>query len=440
MTTNGRGTDRPLRILVDSGDYHCGNLGDLAMLQVSLKRLRELWPTASIEVVTQDAAALAVHCPGVKPVSWTGRQLWVLRGTLLGKLDRALRPISPSRSGGVERLLRRREPALLASLIRGKLRLRGGDSGELDSFLDSLNGADLMVLAGAGGFTDHAYKWAIPVLEVLALSVGRGIPTAVFSHGLGPLTDPELRHLVQRTLPRVGVVALREGLGALPLLDSLGVARDCVTVTGDDAIELAYDLRSGEPGTAIGLNVRVASSANVSADFIDVIKPRLHEFANERGSALVPLPIARSSSSRATPDSATIRALLAGYDDSSDGGESVDTPQQVVRDAGRCRVVVTGAYHAAVFALSQGIPVVALSNSAFYMAKFLGLSNQFTTGCTIVDLQGDDVPGRFGTALMSAWDSADSVRQPLLDAAARQIASSRAAYRRFGSIVGGSLS
>ena len=56
------------RILVDCGDYTCGNLGDVAMLQVALRRLREVFPDASLEVLTDDPGALAVHCPEASAV------------------------------------------------------------------------------------------------------------------------------------------------------------------------------------------------------------------------------------------------------------------------------------------------------------------------------------------------------------------------------------
>jgi hypothetical protein len=41
-----------MRILIDSGSYHALNVGDVAMLQTGVERLRELWPSASIAAVT----------------------------------------------------------------------------------------------------------------------------------------------------------------------------------------------------------------------------------------------------------------------------------------------------------------------------------------------------------------------------------------------------
>ena len=431
----GRWAQRGPRILVDSGNYQCSNLGDLAMLQTTVTRLRELWPTAAIEVITQDPEALALHCPGTVPVPWRGREIWLSRGTVLGSgLDKLVRRLAPQSSPSLEAVLRRRTPALLKLLLRGKLRLRGHDVVDLDAFLDIMLGADLVVLAGAGGFTDHAVAWAIPVLELLELSAERRVPTAIFSHGLGPLQNPALRLVVKRVLPKISVVALREKLGAIPLMESLGVAHDRVIVTGDDAIELAYSLRPATPGTDVGVNLRVAKSSDVDQSYTTLLRPVLHKFARERQVRLLPVPIAHS---RSADDARSIHELIAGATEASDDAVPFDTTQHVVEQVGRCRIVVSGAYHAAVFSLSQGIPVVCLAKSAYFAGKFSGLSDQFGVGCTVVDLSRSDCAERLETAMNESFDAADDLRGRLLEAAVRQIGESRRAYRQLTDLLGG---
>lgn len=410
-------------------------MGDVAMLQTTVARLRELWPTASIEVITQNPETLALHCPGTVPVPWRGREIWLSRGTVLGRrLDNMARQLTPRSAASLEAVLRRRQPGLLASLLRGKLRLRGSDVSDLDAFLDIMAGADLVVLAGAGGFTDHAVAWATPVLELLDLSAKSGVPTAIFSHGLGPLHDPALRLVVKRVLPEVDVVALREGLGAIPLMESLGIAHDRAIVTGDDAIELAYAMRPATRGSEIGVNLRVARSADVDQSYSSLLGPVLREFASTRHVVLLPVPIARG---RSTDDAESIRELLAGQGDVSDGDASLGTPQSVIKQVGRCRIVISGAYHAAVFALSQGTPVVCLAKSAYFTAKFQGLSDQFGAGCTIVDLGRSDCAECLSAAMRASWEAADELRESLLAAAMRQIGESRRAYSQLTSLVGG---
>jgi colanic acid/amylovoran biosynthesis protein len=103
----------------------------------------------------------------------------------------------------------------------------------------------------------------------------------------------------------------------------------------------------------------------------------------------------------------------------------------VIKQITRCRIVVTGAYHAAVFALSQGIPVVGLAKSPYVVQKFLGLADQFGTGCQLVFLDGSDLYQALLAAMEKTWMCADELRSSLQEAALRQIGASRRAYQKF---------
>src|SRR5690242_14160498 len=71
-----------MKIFIYPGSASCANLGDVAMLQIAVERLRARWPRAEISVLTRSPAQLAVHCPGVKPVSWRGCKRWLSVGVL----------------------------------------------------------------------------------------------------------------------------------------------------------------------------------------------------------------------------------------------------------------------------------------------------------------------------------------------------------------------
>jgi colanic acid/amylovoran biosynthesis protein len=108
---------------------------------------------------------------------------------------------------------------------------------------------------------------------------------------------------------------------------------------------------------------------------------------------------------------------------------TIESPEDVIRLIGRCRVVVTGSYHGGVFALAQGIPVVGLVQSPYYEQKFTGLQEQFPGGCRMIDFRRPVASSEIEDAIRSAWESAEGVRESLLEAAARQIELSRATYR-----------
>jgi colanic acid/amylovoran biosynthesis protein len=92
-------------------------------------------------------------------------------------------------------------------------------------------------------------------------------------------------------------------------------------------------------------------------------------------------------------------------------------------------VVVAGSYHAGVFALAGGVPVVGLARSAYYVDKFRGLADQFGHGCEVVLLK-DEEDGAIETAIEYLWQAAEDLRPHLLAAAADQIAAGHRAYRK----------
>ena len=422
-----------MRIVVDtalnSGAAEYANIGDVAMLQVAVNRLQRLWPSGRIQVLTESPNNLAVFCPGSSSLPRAGRDLWIKDHAIIGSLGRYL-PQAPSAGlSALGRACRLRYPntfRLLADL-RLTIRDRGNVRPDVHVFLEAMEQADLFLVCGAGGFTDDTREWNTSTLDTIEEAIQRDIPVVMFGQGLGPLTDPEVLSRARKILPQVSLITLRGGRGDSTLAQSLGVDSSQVLTTGDEAVEIAYEARRTEMGQAIGINLRVASYSNVSENMISVLRPVLHRFARQHNAPLIPIPIAFHAWAN---DPETIQRLLQGFDDHSDGGITLDAPVKVIRQVGRCRIVVTGAYHAAVFALSQGIPVVALSASDDYTAKFFGLEDQFGMGCETVLLGAADASERLAAAAERAWQFSEQVRPQLQEAARRQIALSQGAYER----------
>lgn len=59
----------PVRVVVQNGEHWMRNIGDLAMLSVTLRRLRERWPAASLHVMTSAPALLRAYHTDVLPIS-----------------------------------------------------------------------------------------------------------------------------------------------------------------------------------------------------------------------------------------------------------------------------------------------------------------------------------------------------------------------------------
>jgi polysaccharide pyruvyl transferase WcaK-like protein len=424
-----------VNILVDSCSYNCQNVGDLAMLTVAVSRLRELWPSASITVITNAPDQIARHCGEVDTVPVRGRRL-LLQDRLLGPARRWLPgPLVEPWERFESRLVLRR-PRLFAASLGMKAALGGRSAADVVSFLDAIRRADLVVVNGAGIMTDAFADSALGILATLELAIRRDVPTALFGQGLGPIANQHLWRRASEVLPLVTLIGVRESETSVPLLSSLGVNPANVIVTGDDALEMAFSafhrrraLSRGTP--TIGVNVRVASYADVEPEMLSGLRSALESAARTHDARMTPIPIAHHGGRM---DVDTLRGLLTGLGD-ADGGASLDTPQLVIDRIGECRLVVTGSYHGAVFALAQGIPVVALVKSAYYVNKMAGLQSQFGVGCEIVRLDDEALSEHLVAAIDRAWADADRVCEPLLQRAADQIQRGRAAYARLREVI-----
>jgi colanic acid/amylovoran biosynthesis protein len=110
---------------------------------------------------------------------------------------------------------------------------------------------------------------------------------------------------------------------------------------------------------------------------------------------------------------------------------AVPTPAYAIAQAGSCRIVVAGSYHAAVFALAQGVPVVGVSASPYYEAKLGGLAELFPGGCRVVSAGDVDFGAQLAAAVDEAWETAEALSPELVAAAERQITAAGDAYARF---------
>jgi colanic acid/amylovoran biosynthesis protein len=378
------------------------------MLQVAARRLREQWPDATIDVVTEAAERLPSLCPGCEPV-------------LTPELFEA-----------------RKNPPPMARLLSWNVWqrfLNGKPTTALSAFssvTDALPGADLLVVCGMGGLNDSFTSRASRLLRSVELAAQHRVPVAFLGQGIGPLRDPTFRDRVARALSHAELIALRERLSGPPLLDELGVSRNAVRVTGDDAVELAYHARPERAGTGLGINVRRAEYAGVNDSTVKELRGVLRDAAARLQTQLLPVPISHRHGGL---DARTNRALLEDINPDSDGGAALLTPADVIRQVGRCRLVITGSYHAGVFALAQGVPVIGLVNSPYYADKFLGLADMFGGGCEIVRIGDGSFAGTLGEAIDRGWASADQVRVPLLAAAAEQVQLGYFAYRELKALI-----
>jgi polysaccharide pyruvyl transferase WcaK-like protein len=256
-----------------------------------------------------------------------------------------------------------------------------------------------------------------------------GAITACMGQGIGPLEQTRRAVLARRVLPRVDLIGVREGLRSPEILRSWGVPADRILVTGDDAIGLAYNARQPEFGNGIGVNLRAADYSGVGKREAELVREALSQLPAPLNGQLIPVPIERGT------DEEALRPVMSLTDRPDDVGADLVTLPDLLRQITRCRVVVTGSYHAAVFALAQGIPAVGLARTPYYQYKFHGLAFQFGSGCEVVEFADAHFCERLQASIIHLWSAAESLRPALLEAARTQMAAVTHAYDQVDHIV-----
>lgn len=423
-----------MRILIENSGYALLNIGDLAMLQVGVARIRERWPGARIEVLTSDELRLEEFVPGTIALNTelAGRSQLLQRGFVIGGWHRFFPGRTKRLPLQLESALRTYFPNFATKFASLRFRLQPVDFAPMWSYFDAVRNADAVVSTGGGFFTDEFPDQALGVAFTLRLAQQTGKPTALLGQGLGPLKAFRVQRELRRVSSQAKVVALREGREGPKLLERLGVPTNHVVVTGDDAVEMAYAQRRPELGAHIGLNVRKSYYSGLDINHISCLRSVMAEFISEFETTVVPVPISWYEEESEIDN---IKSIAEGLPSALWDTPGLHTPEGVIRQVGTCRLVVTGSYHAGVFALSQGIPVVGLAKSAYYQDKFLGLAAQFGEGCWVVSLDSPDLASTLREAIRAAWVGAEALRPRLLKAAEDQIARGRAAYEEFFDIV-----
>ena len=420
-----------MRVFVDPGTYGMSNLGDIAMLQIAIRRLRSLWPNAVFSVMTENPAVLDKYCPGVLPVPVSGLREWLVDHPLLGSAGKLLpEPVGRFLRDG-ERIARNRFPKVTRTYLQARTASHGCATSNLTAFLDSLEDSDLLVISGQGSINDAHRKHALQVMNLLECAIFMGIPTVMVGQGIGPIHDDELFRRAECVLPRVDIIGVRDRRYSIPLLLELGTEVDRVAFTGDAAVEFAYLRRSPTIGHAMGVSLRQGKSSQFDETTIETIRPVILDFAARVNAPLLPVPIKIGTEK----DDRSALSLLLREPLKHDRSGGPVTPEESIQAISNARVVVSGTYHAAVFALAQGIPTVCVSNSAYYDSKFGGLVDLFPNGSTLIRLHAGDDVRTIAHTLQRLWACADELRPALLHDAETQIPLAHAAYSSIGMLI-----
>jgi polysaccharide pyruvyl transferase WcaK-like protein len=403
-------------VVIEPGQFAFTNIGDVAMLQVTVARLKQLAPLAELLVFTRDPENIRLMCPGAQPLDATIRHAWVKERLFPYRIRRTLKSTYKNILEPMELHLRARWPRLwiTADRIKSQFTASSGHATAL-SLLRLMKSASAFVLAGMGGMNDEFKSRALEMLDLLQLAQSLGRKTVMLSQGIGPISDPVLWARARQVLPRVDIIALREQALGPKILAQLGVNKDRVLVTGDDAIELALPGQPNCPGNALGINIRVARYSYVTIEDAKEVLGRLRVVAAKRSIDILPVPITGGEVNSDVRVLSHLMDIPVPFDDS----KAPDLPRllDLIR---RCRVVVCGSYHAALFALANGIPCVCVARSPYYLAKFQGLASMFGNQCVVLSMEDPQFESMLEASIDRAWATGDEDRKHLQKLAREQ--------------------
>ncbi len=386
----------------------------MAIYQSMFMRLRGIWPEADIRFITLDPDEIKRICPEANPFVLHQRHTWEF---LPIEEAASIRQAPDNPHSHAEVLLSMQD--------------RVNSMPDATRLLAAIESSSLVLASGGGWFSDEFAAHAIGILDTLAVAKALGKPTAIFSCGFEEITDAHLVRKATAVLPTVDKIVCREGIVSPANLINLGVDRERFTVCGDDAVEIAYLQDSDPQRTGIGVNLRVAEYSGVGAGDANKLREILHQAASLYTAPLLAVPISIFGPS--DPDSI---AHLTSNQLAPQQASDLDSPAAIRDQLSRCRILVTGSYHAAVFALSQGVSVIAFAGSLHYQTKLNGLTELFGgEGCTVLPLEALNQQELVMNAIAAAWNTSDGISSKLKQAARSQINSSQIAYHNLAPLV-----
>lgn len=444
-----------MRILLDQAVHDHRNKGNNALLEVAMNRLRRFWPEAQFDVLSISPHFCHTYLPGTRPVfphnlelaaskldtirrfvpqpMW--RSLFELRELLHAQTGIAL---TPGVLSSVKLPLHRQAQSAVHQgsgeiVHEGSLQEATAEIQGAQAVNPRLCEYDLYLATGGGYMCDTDKRFLMPLLDRMKAAVEQGIPAVMVGQGVGPIDDVELIDKAKEVLPLLDYILIREEQIARPLLESFGVSNSRVMMTGDDAIELGYQIRCTKQGQGIGLSLRTAQHTAVNTKHIEAIRPVVLQAAQKYRATLIAAPI---SYYQHEADLDPISKIMSGHDKRSASWRKFEVLPDFIRRIGHCRVMISGTLHGAVFALSQGIPVITLAKSTEYFYKLSGLAVEFgKEGCQVIHLNDEQLTQKLADALDFAYSAAEELRPILLAHSARQIELGYHAYQHIFDLV-----
>lgn len=334
-----------MRIVV-IGDVGSRHVGDDAMFEVALARLRARWPQAEITAMSRVPEATAAQFG-----------ITAIRVPCHDRLD---------------------EADALFGLQRGLDAAADGAAGawlpEIDDLHDAaaaIRNADALVIAGGGNINARWPSLAYGRATAIAIAHAHGIPAALTSQTIGPQLTTTQRIILRDVLGRAEIIGAREPSSAA-LLAELGIPDARISHQPDDAIAIAprpvsrSPFGRGRPVILATLGESVDVELPIGPQL--AVLERIVAFAGRENAVVALCP-------HTTLDVSRHRQLAARLP----RRDRERVRRLPLHDAARTRwmvgaasLVVTTRYHPLVFALAAAVPGIGLHHGEYTRVRMLG--------------------------------------------------------------------
>ncbi len=250
---------------------------------------------------------------------------------------------------------------------------------DLPGIARSVRASDLVIVGGGGLFQDH---WGVDASTMLTpnhygisfyagpaiLAALSGRPLALLGLGFGPLASDEARRIVRGVCEAASYLSVRDAASRDLLVES-GVDAGRIVLSADAAFSLPPEelFSAAGPGPdlrapVLGVVLRPWALRVDSAGWEAEVAGALDRFLEKTGGSVVFVPFQKSE--RLDEDDGAVASRVLGRLRHADRARALPepgTPRETARLLARCDLVLAMRLHAAIFAVSSSIPVVAIA-------------------------------------------------------------------------------
>jgi polysaccharide pyruvyl transferase WcaK-like protein len=368
-------------VIADLNDLANFHVGDEAMFEANLNRLRNLFPAANFTVLSQSPAFTARHY-NVRALPYFG--------------------FSPKPGESAPR------KALLQTILE-QAKITGKSEAETERIIpgpcqalfESLKNCDALIVSGGGNISStwphHLYE-RVALIKIAALY---GKPAIITGQTFGPNFTPEDRALLKETLPLARLIGVREK-ASFEICRELGLPASKILYQLDDAAflkpfspqakadpALAKLLATAKPWLAVTIHHFTDFETAPGQRRLQALAGQILKICHETGAHPVFLSHAAVTPGFDTwPDEAVGQRLARLLE------PAIEMPVIGVRPTGevayltgQAALVISTRYHPLVFGLAAGVPALGIYVDHYTEIKLRGALEHARLGDWLIPLE-----------------------------------------------------